>query len=94
MSGETEQNVSAWTPDTLLELMNERDRRYGERFAAQEKAIAVAEMNAEKWRMNANEWREAMNDRERNFLSKNMGIVLAIVSTVALGITVVQKVLP
>lgn len=36
-------------------------------FAASEKAIGKAEINAEKWRENANEWRSAMMDREIKF---------------------------
>lgn len=57
MSGETEAEVSAWTIDSLhvhllaliakevtglRELLAERDRRYQERFEAQEKAVIVA----------------------------------------------------
>lgn len=79
MAGETKADISAFTVDSLhvhlLHLMDERDRRYAERFDAQEKAVAVAignadkfvdraEQNAQKWRENANEWRGAMNDRE------------------------------
>jgi len=63
-----------------------------QRFAAQEKAIEVAEANAEKWRMNANEWRAAMTDRERNFLSKGMGYVVGALSAVALILTIVAHV--
>lgn len=46
MSGETEKDVSGWTVDTLAqhvaELMGANDRRYSERFDAQEKALADA----------------------------------------------------
>ncbi len=38
--------------------------------AASEKAISVAENNAEKWRNSANEWRGAMDDREAKFVLK------------------------
>jgi hypothetical protein len=59
-------------------LLAERHLQYEQRFAAQQRAIAMAlaaqkeatllaEANAERWRMSANEWRGAMNDRERNF---------------------------
>lgn len=59
MSGETEQSVSAWTNDTVLEhlrsyissvqqIMDERDRRYEQRFVAQEKAVTDALTSAEK----------------------------------------------
>jgi len=45
MSGETEANVSAWTPDTLhsyfIRLLDEMDRRNDQRFAAQEEAIQI-----------------------------------------------------
>ena len=39
-------------------------------LASQERAVNVAENNAEKWRMNANEWRGAMDDRESKFVGK------------------------
>jgi hypothetical protein len=46
MAGETEASVSAWTTDTVLahlrELIDERDRRYEQRFEGQEKAVAAA----------------------------------------------------
>lgn len=72
--------TGGWNVDTLLELMNERASRYEERFVAQEKAvnaqlsasekaISIAETNAEKWRDNANEWRGAMSDREGKFVT-------------------------
>ncbi len=91
-----------WTLETLKTLMDERDRRYGEvseakeraisaAMAAAEKAILVAENNAEKWRMNANEWRAAMNDRERNFLSKGMGYVVGALSAIGLILTIAEK---
>lgn len=40
-------------------------------LTAAEKAVAVAEANAEKWRANANEWRGAMTDREKTFATKD-----------------------
>ena len=74
-----------WTPGEVLYHLNalrEADHRlYDSRFEAQEKAIAVAEANSERWRQNANEWRAAMTDRERNFFSRGMGLV-----SIALGI--------
>lgn len=45
-----------------LELARERDRRYEQRFEAQEQAIAVATENERAWRANANEWRATVND--------------------------------
>jgi len=75
-------------------LLAEHDKRYEQRFLAQEKAmeaafassekaIAVAETNSEKWRANANEWRKAMDDRERNFLSKGMGYIIGALAVVS-----------
>lgn len=72
-------------------LIGELDKRNEQRFAAQEqavntalaaaeKAVGVAEVNAEKWRMNANEWRAAMNDRERQFFTRGMGYVVGALS--------------
>jgi len=62
-------------------VINGNDDRYDQRFgdqqeavkaalASAEKAVAVAEANAEKWRMNANEWRGAMDDREKNLMPR------------------------
>lgn len=52
MPGETEEKPSGWTTDTLhahiTRLMDERDRRYGERFDAQALAVAAALAAAEK----------------------------------------------
>lgn len=99
---QAERQGSGWTLDTLKALMDERDRRYSEvseakeraisaALAAAEKAVSVAEANAEKWRSNSNEWRAAMDDRERNFLSKGMGYVVGALSVVALLITIAGK---
>ena len=52
-------------------------------MAATSKATSVAETTDDKWRANANEWRQAMDDREKNFLSRSMGYVLMAVSIVA-----------
>ena len=60
------------------------DKAVAAAMAATSKATTIAETNDEKWRANANEWRKAMDDRERNFLSRGMGYVigaLAIVGT-------------
>jgi hypothetical protein len=40
-------------------------------LAAAEKAVNVAEVNAERWRNSANEWRAAMDDRERRFAQRD-----------------------
>jgi hypothetical protein len=50
--GETEEKPSGWTVDTLSahfqSLLNQYDRRYTERFDAQEKAVLAALASAEK----------------------------------------------
>ena len=64
-----------------LEKLREADQKaVSAALAAAEKAVAVAERNAEKWRDNANEWRAAMQDRERNFLSRGMGYVVGVLA--------------
>lgn len=75
-----EMHEHGWTLDTLRvhlsEVIHGNDRRYGERFIAQEhavtaalaaaeKATSKAEENAAKKADAQNEWRQAMNDRER-----------------------------
>lgn len=84
--GETAKDPSGWSTDTLKayveRVVHESDRRYEQRFEAQEKAVTAAlasaalavdraEVNAERWRNNANEWRAAMTDREKNFMSRD-----------------------
>lgn len=83
--GETAKDPSGWSTDTLKayveRIVHESDRRYEQRFEAQEKAVRAAldaaalaveraEQNAEKWRANANEWRAAMTDREKKFMAQ------------------------
>ena len=83
--GETAKDPSGWSTDTLKAYIErvivEHDRRYEERFVAQQMAVRAAldaaaeatmkaEQNAERWRNNANEWRAAMTDREKNFMSQ------------------------
>jgi predicted transcriptional regulator len=85
MSGETEQQVSGWTVDTLNEhlqriideklaaqdvLITERDRRYEQRFEAQEKAIQKAETATEKRFESVNEFRSVLSDQTRSFLPR------------------------
>ena len=38
----------------------------------------------------ANEWRQAMDDRERKFLSKGMGAILGVLTAVVLIVQLVQ----
>lgn len=83
---------NGWTVNTLLELMNERDKRYNERFLSQQEAIKVAQDNTKAWQAASNEWRAAMTDREINFFSKTMGNVLIVMSSVAVVITILDKV--
>ena len=62
----------------IREMLNEIDKRYEQRFNAQEAATKAAlasaslavdksETNANKWRENANEWRGAMSDKDKLF---------------------------
>lgn len=62
LSAEREKAISA--------AMAAAEKAINAALAASEKAVAVAERNAEKWRDNANEWRQAMNDKDRNFVTK------------------------
>jgi hypothetical protein len=77
--------MDEWSVDNLRQhfdaLRAEEERRYEQRFLAQERAVAAALANAEKtadrledqaaaWRANANEWRAAMTDREQRFVTR------------------------
>lgn len=81
-----------WTLEAFKELMDERDRRYEQRFNAQEEAVKVYKETSDKWQASANEWRGAMTDRERNFLSKSMGYVVGALSAIALVLTIADKI--
>jgi hypothetical protein len=65
-----EEPKGGWTVETLLELMNERDKRYEQRFQAQEKAISKTEADSGTKSANTNEWRQAMQDRETTLAKK------------------------
>ena len=65
----------------VLAIMDERDKRYEQRFLATEKATSDAFKAADgaltkaeavmiRDKAQANEWREAMNDREKTFLPR------------------------
>jgi hypothetical protein len=67
----------------MTKFLEERDLRYAQlseakekalvaALAASDKAVSVAERNAEKWRDSANEWRAAMTDKDRNFVTKTV----------------------
>lgn len=60
----------------LEQLLEEMNRRLDERFCALEKALSIADDNANKWRDNANEWRAAMNDREASFVRKQEATIV------------------
>lgn len=85
MSGETEQAPSAWTIDSLsqhiLRIMQERDVRYEQRFAGQEKAVNAAliaakeavtkaEAAAEKRFDSVNEFRSTLADQQNTFVTR------------------------
>lgn len=65
----------------LDRLFQEADKRYEQRFLAQESATKMAlaaaqtavdksEGEANRWRMSANEWRAAMSDKDKLFLTR------------------------
>jgi hypothetical protein len=91
----------------LNRLLIEIDKRNAQQFVSQERAVAaglaaaekavgVAERNAEKWRDNANEWRGAMTDKDRNFVTKNAlwGYAVGMVGLVLTLILILEKVRP
>jgi hypothetical protein len=77
MNPPTNDDVLDQKINALRELVDERDRRYEDRFQAMdektglaltssEKAVTKAEIAQEKRFDNTNEWRAAMQDRDRN----------------------------
>lgn len=77
--------------DLLGELAQERDRRYTERFESQERALNIAQKASDNWMANANEWRQAMNDRERDFLPRNVGYIFAALAAISVLLQLIGK---
>jgi len=74
-----------WTIGALKEhiekILEEKDKALKAALAEAKEAVKVAEINAEKWRQSSNEWRSAMNDRERNFVTRReVWIVVAAIT--------------
>lgn len=85
MSGETEKSVSGWTVDTLrhhiLDLQDAANKRYEQRFDAQEKAVSAALAAAKEAVSKAetaigerlkllNEFRQQSADRDQQMISR------------------------
>lgn len=71
--------------DYLIGLIDERDKRYDQRFGAQEKAVNAAlaaaqaavdkaEKAVDRRLDNTNEWRQALNDLVRGQRSEGIGL--------------------
>jgi hypothetical protein len=77
MSGEPVPDPSERAVDALhreiahmRELWDEREKRYEQRFQAQETAVLKAEQAFEERLKNTNEWRAAMNDRDQRMMTR------------------------
>lgn len=73
------------------DLMDERDRLYGERYLAQQKALELAQKSEENWRVSSNEYRDRLAERERNFLPRSMGYVTTLMAVVSLVLALIGK---
>jgi len=75
MSGETEEQPSGLTPDHVLRfvraLLDEHDRRYEQRFVAQEKAVDTALLSMNERLAGMNEFRSTLQDQQRTFVSRS-----------------------
>ena len=61
---------AGWTPETLKAVMDERDKRYEQRFNASQKAIDEATRANEKRFEAVNEFRGAMSDAARKYITR------------------------
>jgi hypothetical protein len=70
----TEFSKQEWTIETakdhVLALMEERDRRYQQRFESSQKAIDEAKLESQKKFENTNEWRSMVSDAQKNFVTR------------------------
>ena len=72
----------------LARVMEERDRRYALHFDMHQRAQVLSADTNVRWQANANEWRQAMTDREAQFLSRGMGLVIGALSVIATLVSV------
>jgi len=61
------------------------------RHEAAEKAQLLFSNTLESWKIHSNEWRDAMNDREREFLPRTMGIVIGIISVISMLLVIFDR---
>jgi hypothetical protein len=63
-----------WTIETVkdhvLAVMDERDKRYEQRFQASQKAIDEAKAESQKKFEGTNEWRGMVSDAQKNFVTR------------------------
>lgn len=82
-----------WTIQTLKEhfegILTERDKALNAALNSAKEAVSKAENNAEKWRDNANEWRAAMNDRDKNFITRRE-VWIAIIAIIGIVFSLLQ----
>jgi hypothetical protein len=76
--------------DHFERLLVEHEKRELLRAETTQRALEIQQQATEHWRENANEWRSAMDDRERNFLSRGMGLVIGLLSIISLVFTIFQ----
>jgi hypothetical protein len=70
VSGETGKSESGLTVDTLKLLLDERDRRYEQRFESQKEAVSKATAALERRLEGMNEIRAAMSEQAATFLPR------------------------
>ena len=95
MEGKREpEPFGGWTFTTLLRFvidrMDERDRRYEQRFRAQEEAVSKAEHSTEKRLEGMNEFRSQLKDQQATFVTRAellaLGTLIAIVVSIIVAI--------
>jgi hypothetical protein len=66
-------------------ILSERDKAISAALASQEKAATINKDEVQRWRDNANEWRGAMNDRERDFLTRREFYIMIATAVTVVG---------
>ena len=61
----------------ILALFEEKDKAISAALASAKEAVAVAEINAAKWRESANEWRSAMSDKDKTYETKSEHLIFS-----------------
>jgi hypothetical protein len=88
----TEFTKQEWTIETVkdhvIALMDERDKRYEQRFQSSQKAIDEAKAETQKRFENTNEWRGMVADTQKTYVTRSEVFALVGAAAAIIGIVI------